>query len=316
MRSSHAGSPKAASRPTTRRVLAARTEIAAAPRNPVAAIASGLDPVHVDVWDIWERRPVGCFDSSLSPFGGRLTIADVDTDVVVIAGSWGVPGLRAHDPRTGAVLWERRDLVRSGPIASSSAGPHIAVARAEGPTIVMDARDGSTVTLVRGGGRITWSSTRPVALVERTGRVELVQTRTWAASWRATIDGFGVLAMAFGDDTALVAPAVDGDRRDPAYLVCLDVADGRELWKSAIRADHSVPALAWVAERSEWVVWEFDVVGKGDALVRLTRDGQSVDRYPLDGLRDAVFAGEGRWLVSSDLNVLDTASYARYRIPR
>ena len=27
--------------------------------------------------------------------------------------------VRSYDPETGAVLWERRDLVRSGPIASS-----------------------------------------------------------------------------------------------------------------------------------------------------------------------------------------------------
>lgn len=291
--------------------MAASVEVAAAPRNPVVATASGRPPVRVDVWDVSSGRLLGRFESALSMFGGRLAVADVATDVVVIVGSWGVPGLRAHDPRTGAVLWERRDLVRSGPIASSGAGPHVAVSRAEGPTIVVDARDGSTLSRVRGAGRIAWSPRRPVALVERTGRVELVDTKEWATAWRATIDGFAVLAMAFGEDTALGAPAVDGDRRHPAHLVCLDLADGREVWKSVIPTAHSVPAIAWVAERAEWVVWEFDVERRGDALVRMTPDGEIVERRSLDRSGDAAFAGQGRWLVTSDSEVIDTATFAR-----
>jgi hypothetical protein len=293
----------------------AGVEVAAAPHSPVAAIASALDPTRIDVWDVAAGRWIGGFDSALSMFGGRLTVADVRADVLVIAGSWGVPGIRAHDPRTGAVHWERRDLVRSGPIASSSAGPRVAVARAEGPTTVVDARHGSTLARDRGAGLIAWSPFRPVALVERTGRVELVDTATWAAYWRAPIDGFAVLAMAFGDDRALVAPAIDFDRRDSADLVCLDLA-GRELWKARIAAGHSAPALAWMSERSEWMVWEFDVERRSDALVRLTRDGGIIDRRPIEGLGDAAFAGDGRWLVTSESEVFDTATFARRRLRR
>lgn len=157
---------------------------------------------------------------------------------------------------------------------------------------------------------------RAVALVERAGRVELVDTKEWATAWRAKVDGFAVLSMAFGEETALVAPAVDLDRRDRAALVCLDAGDGHQLWKSAISPNHSVPALAWVAERSEWVVWEFDVERKADALVRLTRDGDLVDRLPLDALGDAAFAGGGRWLVGSDSRVIDTATFVSHDLPR
>lgn len=161
-----------------------------------------------------------------------------------------------------------------------------------------------------------WSPVRPIALVERLGRVELVDTKEWTTAWRATIDGFAVLAMAFGEDTALVAAAVDGDRGDPAHLVCLHLADGRELWKSAIPSKHSVPAVAWVAERAEWVIWQFDVERRLDALVRMTPEGAIVERHSLDVSGDAAFAGHGRWLVTSDSDVIDTATFARHVLLR
>ena len=83
-----------------------------------------------------------------------------------------------------------------------------------------------------------------------------------------------------------------------------------------IPAEHSVPAIAWVAERVEWVVWEFDVERRRDALVRMTPQGQIIERRSLERSGDATFAGQGRWLVTSDLDVIDTATFARHSLRR
>ena len=108
-------------------------ELAAAIRSPIVAAASGIDVVRLDIWDVAATDRIGSFDSSLSPFGGRLALADIEDSPIVIAGAWGVPGVRAYDPSTGDVLWERRDLVRSGPILAGGHRGHVTVASVTDP---------------------------------------------------------------------------------------------------------------------------------------------------------------------------------------
>lgn len=87
------------------------TEVAAATRTPIVAAASGIDLVRVEVWDVPRRDRIASFDCALSQFGMRLAVADTDLGPIVVAGAWGVPGVRGYEHGTGET---------SGSVATSS----------------------------------------------------------------------------------------------------------------------------------------------------------------------------------------------------
>jgi hypothetical protein len=285
-------------------------EVAISPRRAVAAIASGLDPVVVDVWDLEHHRWIVAFDTALSPFGGRLAVADAVDRPIVIAGAWGVPGVRGHEATTGEILWERRDVVRSGPVTSSVAGPNVAVGSAYGPLTVLDVRDGSTVARVRGARSAAWSRDGRLAVVERTGWVDLVDTEEWVTRWRVPIDGFAVLSMAFSGDRVVISPAVDPDLGQRAALVCLDLA-GVEVWRRSLPRDRSCPAIAWVPDRGEWVALESDHERRSETqLSRIDQEGHVIDQMSIEPPGDVAIGSDGRWLVTADRHVIETGTFA------
>jgi hypothetical protein len=285
-------------------------ELAATIQSPMVAAASGIDVVRLDIWDVARMDRIGSFDCSLSLFGGRLALADLEESPIVVAGAWGVPGVRAHDPSTGAVLWERRDLVRSGPILAGGDGGHVTVAFGDRPAELLEARNGRSVRRLRGVRSVWQSPFATLSLVERTGAVDLLGGESWERLWRSTLEGFALGAATFSRDSVLYSTAVDADTDQSTPVVCR-AFDGTERWRFIASPLHSVPRLAWDHERHEWLILEFDFEHRQrDELVRLTDDGEVVARWDAGASIDQVFAAGGRVLVTSGGSLLDTRSGA------
>lgn len=283
-------------------------ELAAATRTPIIAAASNDADHRIDVWDVDRIAQIGSFETTLSPFGRRLALTNTVDGLLVIAASWGVPGVRAHDPVSGEVRWERRDLVRSGPIIAGGDHGLVAVAFSDRPAEVLDATDGSTAARLRGVRSVWQSPFASLALLERTGQVRLAGAEAWDRRWSAPLDGFAIGSAAFSPDAVLYAAAVDGGSIARTPIVCRSI-EGAARWRFDAPPNRSVPWLAWDDERQEWIVLEFDLEARRqDVLVRLSTSGEMTGRFDVGVAMDYSFVSEGRRLVASNGSILDTRS--------
>jgi len=269
-----------------------------------AVAAVGLDG-EVVVWQARSGQLIAHLATTVESDTNRLAIVDAGAGLCVIAGSWERREVAAYD-LTGAQLWVRSRLRPVARVAPARDGSAIAVAFDRGPIQILDSRTGGQIWSVR-GGRAYWQSPEvAVCAVEMASSVAIIETTTWEQRWVAPVTGFAVLAACFSRDAVLISDTVTFDEPGRATVSCFTLS-GTSEWQYQSGPEANVPWLGWDAETDQWLGVEHDVNKRHPPmLLRWKRDGEIVRRDAIRSSSPFVFAGQGKFLVSSDGRVRDT----------
>ncbi len=274
----------------------------------VATVGSGTA---VSVWSVEDASLFARFKTVWEFGGRRLALCGSAGRPIVVAGAWGSPGVSGYDGRSGEVLWERRDLTRSGRIAPAGDGSLASVCFSDRPMHVLDADSGATSAKVRGIRGYWQSPQNAIAAGDALGFVNLIDSESWSVRWRAPVSGFAVLAVTFGPDRILASDTVDATEDEAtASVYCFDLS-GRLRWRYIAPPDRHLGRLGWDQNSNEWIGIQHDVEQRiPDTLIRWEMDGGLISEVSVGRASDYAFLPSGRRLVTANGRILDAKTAA------
>ena len=245
----------------------------------------------VTIWSFAQRKQIAEFDTALD-FGGRRLALLASEPPLLVAGAYHRHGVCAYDARTGALLWQRKDLKRVQRVRSFPDDRAIAVGREEAPLALLDPLSGETIQTLRGAVDLVASPYAPVCLVvQRRGEIELRSTEDWRCLWKRSLASFAVLDAAFSADGVVVAEAA-GPMRGFSL-------DGNERWSRKLPDTH-VLQTSWEQTGGSWfgIEWSFQHGGP-KRLIQLDPAGQLIAQAIVGDVAETEFLGGGQYLVTS-----------------
>lgn len=259
-------------------------------RNDVVALGEFETIVHL--YDLAPLRAGAAISTVLSFGGDRLALCTPGDSLVVVAAAWERHGVCAYDA-TGARLWQRKDLIRAGPLSPAGDGGLVAVGLDRRSLVILDAATGASVASVRGAQRLWQSRHHNLAAAGSYQQIALLETHHWTRTWKAPIDGFALLDVAIAADGLL---ASDSGNIGQIYAFGLD---GREHWRHQLPDEMLCWALAWDDKSDEWVGLAHNVNrATPDLLMRWARDGRTRSAFPLPSVTAAAFVPGGASVIT------------------
>lgn len=210
----------------------------------------------------------------------------------------------AYDGTSGTLLWE---VAPSQPVHAVSAitrAGQLAVTQSDGPLLILDVLDGSTIETIDAVRGLEPSPNQDLAVAWDDGGASMVSLGPWTVGRRLPLDGWDLLAVAFGSELVLVSTMADAES-SAVYL--LD-ATGALVWKRVLPSGCSAPRLGFDVGTSEWLAVVHDSEQRApDRLVRLSADGSVRRSVEIGSAADYAFVRRGQLLVSP-ADALDTAT--------
>lgn len=227
-------------------------------------VAAGEAANRVEVHSLEGRELVASFDTVLD-FGGRRLAVTTGEDPVVVVGSWDRQEVCGYS-LTGEVLWQQTDHARVQQIELVD-HDQVAVSYEGRPAVVIDARDGKTISTLRGVQEV-------IAL--RPGESLQVERHCWrrvddAGPRHEPVEFSGFLHDAAVGEGDVLAVA-DGPLRlfDPSGVVFAEHGAGAG----------RVVQVHWMESTRTWLALQADG-GKGSHVLRLDENAEVVERAPV-----------------------------------
>lgn len=296
--------------------LAALTDIRviapALDRDNVVALGAVESTVHV--YALNPPRALASIATVLSFGGDRLALCTRGDALIIVAAAWERHGVCGYDAKTGAELWQRKDLKRAGPLSPAGDGSLVAVALDRRAMQVLDAATGASVARVTNAQRLWQSRHASLAAVGSYQQLRLLGTQTWTREWSTSIDGFAVLDVGFAVDGLIASDTVDMGEGAAGHVYAFGL-DGREQWRHRLPDDVLCWSLGQDATSHEWIGLGHHVNNAtSDRLLRWARDGQLLAEIEVAPVAASAFVPNGRWLIT-ERNVVDTRNGAAVPLP-
>lgn len=179
-------------------------------------------------------------------------------------------------------------------------GPLVGVGFDAHPYTLLDASSGSTVRELRAVRNVFVDAGGSIALAVRKGLVCLCELPGWDEEWRQPVESFAVLDAAIASGGVVISEA-------GGPVSCFDLT-GLPLWRWTPEPGSHAVGVSSNAATSGWLalVWSYQR-GQG-TLVTLNGDGQQTNQIPVGPTWGAAFLAHGRFLVTLDGTVCDTAT--------
>ena len=276
-------------------------------RSDVVALGEFEATVHI--YSLVPLRPRATISTVLSFGGDRLALCTPQDTLVVVAAAWERHGVCGYDG-SGKQLWQRKDLKRAGPLSPMRDGSLVAVGLDRRSLQILDAATGATVASVRGAQRLWQSRHGAFAAAGSYQQVALLENAGWKRTWKAPVDGFALLDVAFAVNGLLAADSGDIGQ---VYAFGLD---GREQWRRQLPNEMLCWSLGWDERSDEWVGLAHNVNrSTPDLLLRWARDGRHLSAISLASVTAAAFTPDGRTLVTEN-HVVDALTGAAVPLPQ
>jgi outer membrane protein assembly factor BamB len=277
-------------------------------------VALGEFEETVDVYGLEPPHLLATLSTVLSFGGDRLALCSVRDSLVVVAGAWERHGVCGYDAESSECLWQRKDLKRVGRVSPAGDGSLVAVALDGRAMQVLDAATGVSVARVREAQGLWQSRHDALAALGWYQQLAVVDTRDWTRVWKASVDGFAVVGVAFAPDGLLASDAADVDQGHLSQVYAFGL-DGKEKWRHRLSVEMSCWALAWNEASDEWVGLAHNYNrSTPDVLLRWARDGGELAAIPLASVTAAAFVPGGGRLVTGE-RVVDARTGAAIPLP-
>ena len=258
-------------------------------------VAAGAFEGLVEVWDVSTPARLGSFRTVLDFGGRRLCLDRLGTRC--FAGAYRQACVVAYDVADGHVIWSRSDIGRVQKM-SRSTDSMLFIGVEDGPCQIVDSADGKTLEKLHGVVQVFESPAGTARLLDR--KTPVVELRG-GRSFEVQRSSFAILDVAFGPSTLCLSEAAGPTR-------CLDLDDGREVWRyQPPQGEHvlfltycsSVDAFLGVSrEYKRTSAYTLVHLGPGENLCHLAALGRPVvAAFCASG--EAVLLDDGRLLTAS-----------------
>ena len=282
-------------------------------RDDVVALGEADETVHICSLD--PPRLLATHSTVLSFGGDRLALCTASGALIVVAAAWERHGVCGYDAESGERLWQRKDLKRVGSVSPAGDGSLVAVAQDRRSMQVLDAATGVSVARVREAAGLWQSRHDALAAVGWYQQLAVLDTRDWTRVWKAPVEGFAVLSVAFAPDGLLASDAADVDQGHVFQVYAFGL-DGKEQWRHRLPIEMSCWALGWDEAADEWVGLAHNYNrSTPDLLLRWARDGRELAAIPLASVTAAAFVPGGRTLVTGE-HVVDARTGTAVPLPQ
>lgn len=250
-------------------------------------VVAGEAAQRVEVYSLAGQERVASFDTVLDFGGQRLAVTTGDVPVVV-AGSWDRQELCGYS-LAGELLWQRTDHAQVQQIELVD-HDQVAVTYEGQPAVVIDARDGTTISTLGGVQEV---------MALRPGESLHVEWHCWRR-----VDGAGPRQQAvefsgFVHDAAVgegdVLAVAGGPLRlfDPSGVVIAehDAGAGR------------VVRVHWMESTRTWLALQADG-GKGSHVLRLDGKAEVVERAPVAPHLQSIGVSTGGFVLAAETGLV------------
>ena len=231
-------------------------------------LAIGNDDGTVQVVDLSQRNIISRFQTIFDPHSNRVAVTP-GTPPIVLAGAWEKHGVQAYDAIKGSPLWQRRELRHVNGFRVLD--PYmVSVELNEQPVRVLRASDGEDLAELPGvEGILAYSADRSIVAGE--GWAALTDSK-FAISQKFPLESFSAM------DAAL-APGLGAMGEVGGRLLIFDL-NGTPIanWRAP---DYVLLKVTWDAKAEEWACIVRERQGGDREVVRLSRDGRLIRKFPL-----------------------------------